>query len=178
MHLDSLRSIRYHFTALRFIFARARSRSAPNADQAFSTRRWSVDWTVGVGVGWSAEGTGWKKRWNRCIYERPVRSWLFENRGNPGGRDSPNGRTTRHVPLVASRAIVVQIARGTFIHFTLIAKYGAPDGECAKEIGKRRSEFVRELKTDGQISTRSSLRFLTVMMVQFNDDLVIVQQLT
>lgn len=50
-------------------------------------------------------------------------------------------RTTersRHVPLVASRAIAVQIARGTFIHFTLIAKYGAPDGECAKEIGKRR----------------------------------------
>lgn len=74
MHLDSLRSIRYHFTALRFIFARVHSRSAPNADQAFSTRRRSVDWTGSGDRSGCGGCLGEKKRRNRCIYERPVRS--------------------------------------------------------------------------------------------------------
>lgn len=66
---------------------------------------------------------------------------------------------TDTVPLVASRAIAVQIARGTFIHFTLIAKYGAPEWRmCERDREKkteitRRSEFARELKADGQVST-------------------------
>lgn len=67
-----------------------------------------------------------KKRRNRRIYERPVARDSSKIEAIPVVGDSLNGRTTRHVPLVALRAIAVQIARGTFIPFTLITKYGVP----------------------------------------------------
>jgi len=177
MHLDSLRSIRYHFTALRFIFARARSRSAPNADQAFSTRRRSVDWT-GSGV----DGCSGKKR-GKSLYLRAAGPLVTLRKSRQSRRSRLSERQnepTRSAGCVA-RYSGTDCARHfhTFYVNREIWRTGwrmcERDREKKTEI-TRRSEFARELKADCQVSTHlSSLCVLWFTMVRFNGVLVIVQ---